>query len=134
MRKTGFALLVPGILLLVQALGCPKPLPNPEPPDAVVDGGEGGVAVDAAPWAPDASPELPATVDGATACPACKGACEALERLGCPEAHPDGGDGCYAVLSHAQASKKFDLRPYCLAAAKTREELARCGTVRCKAP
>jgi hypothetical protein len=64
--------------------------------------------------------------------PMCAKACANLATLGCPEARRvDGGQTCYAVCVHTEETHKFDLKPTCLAAAKTVAEAKACGSVRC---
>ena len=53
--------------------------------------------------------------------------------LRCPEADDaDGGDSCEVACRHAQEGGLTDLRPRCLAAAKTVDELRACGSVKCR--
>jgi len=110
-------------------VACPRPMPPPGPPDtADAAGGQSGV--EDASWA-DVVPRDAGNID-ASACPLCKAACDALARVGCPEANQvDGGDDCYTVLEHAQSSRKFDLKPACVAAAKDAAGVRACKTVRC---
>lgn len=87
--------------------------PEPKPPTVEVDAST-VVVVDAAPSA-------------------CASACANLRRLGCPEGETaDGGKSCVDLCDQLQASGKFDMKPACVAAAQTREELAACKTARCK--
>lgn len=69
----------------------------------------------------DAAPE-----DASTS--ACQPACEAMKKLGCPEGQ---AASCVDTCKQTQGTGKFDLKPACIASAKTRDELAVCGTVRC---
>ena len=60
----------------------------------------------------------------------CSEACANLVVLGCAE----GSDpSCAATCQEAQDSGKIDLRPACLAAAKSVGEVLACGTVVCVA-
>ena len=62
----------------------------------------------------------------------CAKACANLRRLDCPEGDaPDGGRSCESVCEQARASHRIDLKPLCLASAKTREAARACGTVAC---
>lgn len=64
--------------------------------------------------------------------PLCVKVCTNLARLHCPEAvTPDGGKPCVEVCQHSEAIG-LTLKPSCVAAAKTLDELRACGTVRCK--
>lgn len=55
--------------------------------------------------------------------PDCARACRAILAWGCPEAaHPDGGDGCYALCSRKQQGGHFTLQPACLAAAASPDD------------
>ena len=87
------------LVLMLALLGC-TPTPRPPPP------------VDA-----------DATDVGASACAR---ACQNLRTLGC-----DAGAAanCEAVCEHAQESGVVDLKPECVASARTVVELARCGKV-----
>lgn len=88
----------------------------PQRPPAVDDGG-----------APDAPPVEPEGLERA-----CGNACAQLAQLGCPEANPNpGGESCYTICAKAETSRKFTLKPACLAAAKTVPAVRACGTVRC---
>lgn len=123
------------ILLGLSILGCPRVPQPPVQPDGPTDADAAVSDAGDDSWVQDAAGSVDATPVDAGRCPACKAACEALERLGCPEAKPaDAGQGCQEVLEHAQTSGKFDLKPYCVAAAKSRADLAKCGTVRCQDP
>ena len=109
-------LLVAACMLLT---ACPPP-PKPVPTDA-----------DAAP-APTQDASTDAPVDAAPAKP-CVSACARLSELGCPEALPvDGGSTCLQICEQAEATGKFNLKPQCISAAKTVEEVRACGSVRCK--
>jgi len=110
-------------LLAWAVLGCP-------PPKAPVDGGDSAADAPApGPSDPEAGFE---DADGARPRSACRHACEAMRRFGCPEGAPlDGGDSCEAVCEHAESSGKFALKPACIADAGSRDAVRACGTVRC---
>ena len=55
-------------------------------------------------------------------------ACDNLAWLGCPE----GKSGCEAAIRHVQEDRLNDMKPHCLASAKTSAEARRCGTVNCE--
>jgi hypothetical protein len=55
-------------------------------------------------------------------------ACANLNALGCPEG---AKANCAAVMQTAQEAHLTDLRPSCLAAAKTQDEARACGSVTC---
>lgn len=122
-------------LLAYACVGCPpRPQPVPVAPDgsqdASVDVGAPNstdAALDASMGVLDAGEDL-----DAARYPACAKACINLGALGCPEARAvDGGQSCYAVCAHAEETHKFDLKPACLAAAKSIAEAKACGSVRC---
>ena len=93
--------------------GCPRP--SPVVPQVDADGGD-----DAGMDAPDEASLV------------CAKACAALKKIGCPEAETTPkGDSCVVVCNHTQASKKFDMKPACLAKAETVGDVQFCGTVRC---
>jgi hypothetical protein len=62
----------------------------------------------------------------------CAQACARMNSLSCPEANPrDSGDTCEQVCDHTIDSGLFDMKPACLAAAQTLDDLHACGTVVC---
>ncbi|GAC1475546.1 MAG: hypothetical protein PVSMB8_00130 [Vulcanimicrobiaceae bacterium] len=119
------------------ALSCKPPVtPPPDASDAhaTVDAGtdvpDATLPQDAS-EAPDATKPPPPPPDASTG--DCAAACANLRALGCPEGAEDAGQGCTAVLCHAEGSGKLDLKMACVKAAKTKDELAKCGTVKCGA-
>lgn len=101
--------------------GCPRPSPVPPSPDA---SDAGNTTPDPG---PDEDPE--ALLDAGAVCPA---ACARLRRLGCPEGAPaPGGDSCVGTCINARAKHTVDLRPECIAKARTKSEAIKCGTVDC---
>jgi hypothetical protein len=132
------------ILAALAAFSCaacpPTPPPPPKPgPNVIVDGGlEGGLeggstpTVDAAVAPVDAAPIVIFTVEDAGTGEPCDRACARLRLLGCPEGTPsDGGQSCVTVCQHAQGTHLTELKPECLAGAKTVLEVQACKTVRC---
>lgn len=93
--------------LLSFAAACP-PAPAPQASDA---------------GAADADPCASTAAD-------CDPACRNLALLGCPEGNPIAS--CVATCAAAQG-KVTDLKPACLARAKTQEEARAVGTVKCLA-
>lgn len=96
--------------MLSVLFGCRVITPNadpPEPPFTVVE-----------------------TTDGFSFC---RDACKRLSELGCPEAlTPDGGRSCYQLCTDIESNGKFALRPGCVSAARTVDQVRACGTVRCR--
>jgi len=77
-------------------------------------------------------PSTDAATDGEVKVPACGEACVQLAKLGCPEATPkQGEESCYVVCARAEETKRFSLKPACIAKAATVDEARACGTVRC---
>jgi hypothetical protein len=96
--------------------GCPPTPVNPTPDaDAI-----------APPPAPEAGPVT--IVDAGPVTDVCALACANLRTLGCPEGDPAT---CGGVCSHAQQGA-FDMKPSCLAGAKTVDAVRQCGSVSCK--
>ncbi len=107
------------LLVAVSLAGCPKPSPVPNTPDAS----------DAGPDPTDADPDE--LLDGGA--PVCVTACARLRRLGCPEGSPKGGDTCVQTCERAAAKHTVDLKPACVAKAKSQNAVRECGTVTCPA-
>jgi len=104
------------IFFAYSTTGCPAPAPQ----HPVVD-------------VSDASVDPSDDVDGAVRFPACQAACARLRSLGCPEAStPDGGRSCYRLCADAEESRKFDLKPACVAGALDVATVRSCGSVRCQ--
>ncbi len=61
----------------------------------------------------------------------CQLACANVAKYPCIENSFDGGSGCLAVCTQTDTSKVFDMKPKCLADAKTLAALKACGTVKC---
>ena len=105
--------------LAYSLVACPPPIPKPPPIDAAdasesVDAGESESNVDASRF------------------PSCVSACAKMKSLGCPEAEtPDGGKTCYRLCADAEASKKFNLKPACIAGCGDIACVRGCGSVRC---
>lgn len=111
------------LLAVALLIGCPQ-LP-PKPP--VTDG---DAAVDSAVLD---SASMSDGFDGTYKPDVCSKACSKMSELGCPEGMPaDAGKSCYTLCMDTQASKKFDLKPECIAVAKSVAEVRGCGTVRCQ--
>lgn len=94
------------VILSLFLLGCSARPVTPNPPDA------------------DASVH----VDGGDACYA---ACVTLVNLGCPEGNPSSGASCIDVCVHTEQTGVFELKPSCIASARTVDGVKACGTVRC---
>lgn len=121
-------------LALSLAAGACHPTPTATP-----------VATDIVEVATDAGParvELATTTDGGVepfdvgdgyAVPACANACAMLQRLGCPEGvGRPGEDSCYVVCKRAETTRgRIDLKPSCVSAARTKDDVRSCGTYRC---
>ena len=106
-------------LALSLAVSCCKPASCP----SVTPDGDAG-SVDAAEHDLDAVK----LDDCARACATMR-----LPSIRCPEADPvDAGDSCETVCRHVATTGLTDLKPKCIASAKTVEEVRACGTVRCK--
>lgn len=104
------------LLATLIVMGCP--IPEPKPPVVNPDASQ------------DASEDA---MDSSLRYPVCAKACEKLAILGCPEAMPmDAGKSCYLLCADATESKKFDLKPACIADSKSIDDVKACGTVRCK--
>ena len=54
-------------------------------------------------------------------------ACQNLATLGCAE----GNASCVTTMQHAQSTGITDLKPACLAAAKSKADVRACGSVAC---
>jgi hypothetical protein len=104
------------LLPLLALFGCKQTLP-PEP-DYVVfppwqgDAGDAGF---------DAELDVPAD---------CRLACESMAKVGCPESTP-AGRTCGSVCAAAERAG-FGLKPFCIAAASTPDQIRACGTVECR--
>lgn len=61
----------------------------------------------------------------------CTQACANLVAIGRPEGSSDGGASCVATCQHTQATKVTDLKPSCLAGAKSKADARACGSVAC---
>lgn len=130
------------VALAVLACSCPKPpacptapvdeIPAPldpppdpfHPPDVPPTDEDGGVVTFDEPFdAPSGYASQP-----------CADACKTLLRLKCPEGRGrPGEDTCYVVCRRAEATGgRIDFKPRCIAAAKDKAALLRCGTYRCK--
>lgn len=71
-------------------------------------------------------------LDGTKKISPCGDACVQLAKLGCPESTPKPGEeSCYVVCARAEETKRFSLKPTCIAKAATVAEVRACGTVRC---
>ena len=92
--------------------------------------------------APSTTPDPPADADteppddggsGSTSASICESACRNLATHRCPEAVTrPGEDSCVVVCQRAQATRgRIDLKPRCIAAAKSRAAILACGTYRC---
>lgn len=70
---------------------------------------------------------------GAYAVPQCASACANLARLRCPEGKGRAGeDSCYVVCKRAVSTRgRIDLKPECVAAAKSVSAVRACETYRC---
>lgn len=104
----------------VIVIGCPKPIPVP-PPNTDTD-----AALDSD---PDSDFDAIKQDDCARACANMR-----LPSIQCPEADPPkaGEESCEAVCRHASKSGLTDLKPKCVASARTANEVRACGTVKCK--
>ncbi len=61
----------------------------------------------------------------------CHNACEVVIKF-CPhEAAFENNAACEKVCEHTQETKTFDMKPACLAVARSVAEVRACGTVRC---
>ena len=108
---------------LALAPACSPSTPQPKPPEATPDAATAPIGDAASPSNGDASPP--------TAGGDCAAACANLAALGCPEGAPKSGQSCVEVCNHAQSSHLTDLKPACLAAAKTAADARACKTVKC---
>ena len=75
----------------------------------------------------------PFDLDTRYAVPACATACATLQRLGCPEGTGrPGEDSCYVVCKRSETTRgRIDLRPSCVSAARTTDDVRACRTYRC---
>lgn len=81
---------------------------------------------------PDAGLADAEELDGTKKPSACGDACVQLAKLGCPESTPKPGEeSCFIVCTRAEETKRFSLKPACIAKAATVAEVRACGTVRC---
>ena len=100
------SLLFAAAAVLASGPGCTTPSPGPDaaPPF------DGSIPVDAG------------VVDGL-----CADACARLRVLGCQE----GAPACEGTCTHVRATGLTELHPECLAAAATKADARRCGSVTC---
>ena len=94
------------------------PTPNPDPASADASA--------------DASTE-PLDDSDSTSASICAAACRNLATYRCPEAVTrPGEDSCVIVCQRAETTRgRIDLKPRCIAAAKSRAAILACGTYRC---
>lgn len=107
------------VVAFTVGVGClnppaPGPPPPPSPPN---------------PTDPSDDEDPDALLDAGA--PVCLTACVRLRRLGCPEGSPRGGDGCVGTCLNSIAKQTVDLKPACIASAKTVTAIRACGTVDC---
>jgi hypothetical protein len=57
----------------------------------------------------------------------CERACANLQRLGCPEGNPGGGDSCMAQCQDIEASGIATVRPACQATITSCDQIDRCA-------
>ena len=113
----------PSITITVSDAGAEPPHPIQDETTVIVTDPDGGVTEYTEPF--DRA--------GGYLFPTCAAACSNMVRLTCTSARQrPGEDSCYVVCKRAEGTGgRIDLKPACLAAAKTKAAIRACGTYRC---
>lgn len=114
---------VSGLALATAGVSCAAKDPNCPAPFVIV-AGDGGET--------DSGYDEPFDTPAGYSQPMCAAACANLRLRGCPEGTTrPGEDSCYVVCMRAEETRVIDFKTSCVAKAKTKIEIKRCGTYRC---